>query len=170
MERKVDVSLACSEAMGLQLISEPSTCVYTMTLVTPEVCSDSSYPKLMSTPSGAGGPVDDGHEEWILEIREADDGEIVCSAYTTELKLSGSRLSFSSFSLKMDSDSSTINAPHGSARSMGRAPLAKSEISLGGNAVTQGSGFNGKLGYVELIGTSVSGDANKETKSRSSWW
>jgi len=169
-ERKVDVSLACSDQMGLQLISEPSTCAYTMTLVTPEVCADSSFPKLMATPGGGAGtkPPDDGHEDWILQIRETANGQVVCSAFSTEQKLAGSLLSFSSFSLKIDGDDSSSDAIHylsAKARSMGRVPLTESEMSVGSNAITHGQDFHGKLGYVEVIGTMGNVEKNAEVRA-----
>lgn len=151
--RRVEVSLACSENPAIQLISEPSTCQYTMTLCTPLVCSDSSYPKLMAAPSGGGGAApDDGHEDWILQVRAGDDGSVTCSARTTEIRPAGSHLSFSSFSLTLDSDAGSVDVEQGSARRMGRVPLSGEELAVEGNSIKNGGKFKGKLSYLELSG------------------
>jgi len=158
--RKVDISLACSDALGLQMIAEPSTCVYTMTIITPEVCPDPSYPKLNFQSGDGGKAIDDGHETWVLQVREIEgldsdlDGGVVCAAHSTDVKLAGSRLAFGSFAMRMHSENqtSTLSNITGSARTLRRVPLADDEIAFGVNGITQGPGFNGKLGYLELSG------------------
>ncbi|GAB5368915.1 hypothetical protein AAMO2058_001360200 [Amorphochlora amoebiformis] len=152
-ERQVDVSLACSDKMGVQLISEPSTCKYTMTLVLPNVCSDPSYPKMMQTAGAKGKAPDDGHEDWILQIRESDDGKVICSSHSTETRLAGSRLSFRSFSLKVEKDKGSYEKVKGSARAMGRVPLSDTELVVSSESISHGSGFGGKLAYVDLEAT-----------------
>eukprot|EP00466_Bigelowiella_natans_P009497 jgi/Bigna1/90019/estExt_fgenesh1_pg.C_600073 len=144
-----------------------------MTLLTPEVCADSSFPKLMSSPGGAGGPKpDDGHEDWVLQVREMESGEVVCTAFSTEQKLAGSRLSFSSFSLNLQADEDgerKVANPTMKARAMGRVPLSSSEVSTARSMISHGKDFNGKLGYVEVAGmiSTSGGDGAAEAAASS---
>lgn len=81
----------------------------------------------------------------------------------------GSRLSFGSFSLKIESDSGNLKVISGRGRRMGRVPLGASEVSISTNSITHGEDFSGKLAYVEIVGE-LEGKKNSGSDAGSGWF
>ncbi len=68
---------------------EPSPCNYEVTVVTALACKDKSYQVLSDdvvTNQHSAAAVDDGSEDWFLEIVDLAEGASMCTVYSTEYK------------------------------------------------------------------------------------
>jgi len=157
--RAVDVSFGClpnAEARPILFsVTETATCEYSVVIGTKLVCGDSTYKILDEAVAFTENPhVDDGSEDWFLEITHLDDGRVMCSAYSTEFRSAGSQLFFQSFSLEISaSDSIAASVTPFSqftARHPGRTPCSPSEVVLSSNRIENSDEFDGRLAFLKI--------------------
>jgi len=153
--RRVKVEFSCDKsanAPSIVTLTEPKTCEYTMMIATQHVCGDPVYPVI--TASAEGEAVDNRNEDWLLELVHLDDGRLMCTAYTTEHRATGSRLSFQSFDLQLTAHKQAVvtsNArDHYVARRPGRVPLGTDEVVYGNGQLKNGPKFGGKLSFLKV--------------------
>jgi len=126
--RESRVELVCDKAFRLLSVTEVSTCSYMIYVSTPIVCGHPQYKQSlksvpgMASASNAGPPRD----EWVLEIAELADGQVVCSAAALD---PSSRLRFKNFelSLYVSTPSVELKTAGELARTYARQSLIKSE-------------------------------------------
>jgi hypothetical protein len=137
-------------------VSETSPCVYTVNVGTAKVCSDPNYPDLSADPAAgvSEGSGDTISEDWFLEIVQLSDGRLMCSTYSNELRAVGSKLTFSSFELLIDSDSLPgIESPEKfTARRPGREDCDADEVVYDSGILRSGSKFRNKLAFLKIYG------------------
>eukprot|EP00455_Lapot_gusevi_P012519 TRINITY_DN1595_c0_g1_i1.p1 TRINITY_DN1595_c0_g1~~TRINITY_DN1595_c0_g1_i1.p1 ORF type:complete len:224 (-),score=41.27 TRINITY_DN1595_c0_g1_i1:27-698(-) len=157
--RKTSVKLVCLKSLGptemIRLISveEPAMCEYRVTVASTAVCGDPDFPEITAPPPVSSNEVvvDDGHEDWYLQISESNDRRLICSVYSLEYRPSGSALNFGQFSLQISSPSLNSNRPLPFvARHPGRVALSPKEITASKDGVQNTDQFDGKLAFLRV--------------------
>jgi len=148
------VSFGCNPINHISTIKESQMCVYAITVGTPLVCSDPSFPVLESGRTQVEQSVDQGPEDWFLELVQLSDGRLMCSAYSMELRAAGSKLHFTRFALTVQSTANIHSAnatDHYTCRVPGRVKCEPNEVSYTpGAALRSTDAFRGKLAFVKV--------------------
>jgi len=157
--RRTIVQFGCREsAMVPELVrvKETSMCVYEAIIAIADFCRDKSFPVLseaITAHRGSDSPVNDGSEDWLLEVSQLESGGVMCQAFTTEHHGPSPQLRFAEFALELRPSPSTAARPvQVVARRPGRVPLGSSELAVSsdGTSATHGPRFAGALAFVSL--------------------
>jgi len=154
--RKTTVRLACQEsakAIRIASIHETSMCVYDLTLATNKVCGDSAYSVINNVDMGPPPALDSGSEDWVMELVELEDGRLMCSAYSLEMRSISSKLTFKKFDLSISTTAQRPPMPtEFTARHPGREPCGSDEVELTNGHLRNANMFSGKLSFVKIYG------------------
>jgi len=156
--RRVSVSFGCLNNAPMPVVwsvTESATCEYAVVVGLRDVCGDQQF-KILENANVAittvEAPIDDGSEDFFLELAHLDDGRVMCSVYSTELRAAGSKLNFQEFELKIKPAPGVAQSqhPHCVARHPGRVPVGENELLVGRNRVQNSDDFDGRLSFLKI--------------------